>query len=325
MPKIITAHTGIPHITADDVGALLKAAIGDNDYLLSDTPEIFTATLLDNNTLQLSDAEIVIQGTHIRIQATDKVTIEQGQNGMKRIDFVVCRYSKDDNGIESAEVAVVKGTPSASPSAPVVMQGDVRNGETLHEMPLFRVEIEGFTVTSIKNVCETVNSLYSALQSVLGLQTTTKKNATNISKNTEAINAVKGIASDNKSKLNTIYSNNVLWSGGYYMNENQSITIPSVSSQPNGIILVFSDYSNGTANNWDFHSFVVPKYVVNKHNGSGHRFIMTTQLMALFCTKYLYISDKKISGNQYNKKSGKANSGVNYDNSRFVLRYVIGF
>ena len=153
MPKIITAHTGTPHITADDVGALLKAVIGNNDYLLSDTPETFTATLLDNNTLQLSDAEVVLQGTHIRIQATDKVTIEQGQNGMKRIDFIVCRYSKDDNGIESAEVAVVKGTPSASPSAPAVVQGDIRNGETLHEMPLFRVDIEGFTVTTIKNVC----------------------------------------------------------------------------------------------------------------------------------------------------------------------------
>lgn len=325
MPKIITAHTGTPHITADDVGALLKVAIGNNDYLLSDTPETFTATLLDNNTLQLSDAEVVLQGTHIRIQATDKVTIEQGQNGMKRIDFVVCRYSKDDNGIESAEVAVVKGAPSASPSAPVVVQGDIRNGATLHEMPLFRVDIEGFTVTTIKNVCETVKSLCSALQSILGLQTQTKKNATSISKLSETINATKSIANDNKTRLNTVYNNKLLWSGAYYMKDSHQITIPAISNQPNGIILVFSDYANGTANNWDFHSFVVHKHTVSKHNGSGHRFLMTTSLISLFCTKYLYISNTKISGHEYNTKKGTANSGVNYDNSRYVLRYVIGF
>ncbi len=325
MPKIITAHTGTPHITADDVGALLKAAIGNNDYLLSDTPETFTATLLDNNTLQLSDAEVVLQGTHIRIQATDKVTIEQGQNGMKRIDFVVCRYSKDDNGIESAEVAVVKGTPSASPSAPAVVQGDIRNGETLHEMPLFRVEIEGFTVTSIKNVCDTVNSLYSALQSITGLQTQSEKHTNSIMVSNVQIAGVKRIAEDNKTRLNTIYNNKLLWSGAYYMNGSQSITIPAISNQPNGIILVFSDYANGTANNWDFQSFVVHKNTVSKHNGSGHRFIMTTALLSLFCTKYLYISNTKISGHENNSKRGTANSGVKYENTRFVLRYVIGF
>lgn len=325
MPKIITAHTGTPHITADDVGALLKAAIGNNDYLLSDTPETFTAALLDNNTLQLSDAEVVLQGTHIRIQATDKVTIEQGQNGMKRIDFVVCRYSKDDNGVESAEVAIVKGTPSASPSAPVVAQGDIRNGATLHEMPLFRVEMEGFTVTSIKNVCETVNSLYMAMQSISGLKGGSKNHAVSIAALSTALNVTKSIANDNKTRVNNIYNHKVLWSGSYYMKDSHQITIPAISNQPNGIILVFSEYSNGSANNWDFQCFAVPKYVVNKHNGSGHRFLMTTSLISLFCTKYLYISNTKISGHEYNTKKGTANSGVNYDNSRFVLRYVIGF
>ena len=325
MPKIITAHTGTPHISANDVGALLKAAIGNNDYLLSDTPETFKATLLDNDTLQLSDAEIVMQGTHIRIGATDKVIIESGQNGMKRIDLVVCRYSRDDNGIEKAEIAIIKGVPSASPEMPTVVQGDIRNGATLHEMSLFKVEIEGFAITSITTVCETVNSLCSALQSILGLQTTTKNHTASISELSKTISSVKGVADDSKSKLNTIYSNKVLWSGAYYMNASHQITIPAISSQPNGIILIFSDYADGAAHNWDFHSFVVPKYLVSKHNGSGHRFIMTTELLQLFCTKYLYISNTKIIGHENNVKKGTSYSGVKYENSRFVLRYVIGF
>lgn len=325
MPKIITAHTGTPHISADDVGALLKAITGDNDYLLSDAPETFKAIMLDNNTIQLSDAEVVLQGTHIRIQETDKVVIEQGQNGMKRIDLIVCRYSKDDNGIESAEVAVVKGTPSSSPSLPVVEQGDIRNGAVLHEMPMFKIEIEGFTITSITNICQTINSLYTALQSISGLQKTIVSHTLAIDNAGRKITSVTSTADKNESKLNTIYSNNLLWSGTYYMTDKHSITIPSISKQPNGIILVFSDYADGAAHNWDFQSFAVPKYLVSKHSNSGHRFIMTTSLLSLFCTKYLYISDTKISGHEFNFKKGTANSGVKYDNSRFALRYVIGF
>lgn len=325
MPKIITAHTGTPHITADDVGALLKAAIGNNDYLLSDNPETFTATLLDNNTLQLSDAEVVLQGTHIRIQATDKVTIEQGQNGMKRIDFVVCRYSKDDNGIESAEVAVVKGTPSISPSAPAVVQGDIRSGETLHEMPLFRVEIEGFTVTSIKNVCDTVNSLYSALQSIAELEKLSKSHSSSINTLNIAKNTLLSITEMHSNQLTKIKTNNVLWSGAYYMDGGQAITIPSVQSQINGIILIFSSYANGEAKNYNFRSFVIPKYLVNKQSGCGHEFIMTSGLFSSFCYKYLYISNTSIKGHESNIKIGTGESGVKYANRDFVLRYVIGF
>ncbi len=331
MPKIITAHTGMPHITSNDVGALLKAVIGDNDYLLSDAPKTFTATLLDNNTVQLSTAEVVLQGTHVSILATDKVTIDPGQNGMKRIDLIVCRYIKDDNGIESAEIAVVKGTPSASPSIPVVIQGDIRNGATIHEMPLFKVEIEDFSVVSLENVCQTVSSLYSDLQSILNLEERSKDQAKFITKNSTAINNINADLEQVYTKLNKIYSTNLLWSGSLYMSKNHSITIPiakSTAFQPNGIILVFSECIEGTAKDQGFHSFVVPKYLV-KENDLGHRFTMVSGLLSSFCSKYLYISMSEmgtsIKGHENNTKSGTSASGVKYNNASFVLRYVIGF
>lgn len=324
MPKIITAHTGTPHITADDVGALLKAAIGNNDYLLSDTPETFTAKLLDNNTLQLSNAEVVLQGTHIRIQATDKVTIEQGQNGMKRIDFVVCRYSKDDNGIENAEIAVVKGTPSISPNAPVVTQCDIRNGATIHEMPLFKVEIEGFAITAITNVCYTLNSLHSALQSIAGLQSANKTHSISLSNITLQLSQLSGKVFENIASINAIKANNLLWSGALYMNANHSITIPSIANQTNGIILVFSYYTNGESAEREFQCFFVPKYLISKQSGNGHRFTMVYGLLSSFCVKYLYITNTTIKGHENNNKSGTASSGVKYNNANFVLRYVIG-
>lgn len=323
MPKIITGHTGTPHITADDVGALLKAIIGSNDYLLNDNSANFTATLLENNVVQLSDAEIVLQGTHIRVQATDTATIEQGQNGMKRLDLIVCRYTKTDNGIESATIDVVKGTPAASdPALPAVTQGDIRGGALLHEMPLFKVELDGFSVASITNVCSTIASLKAAFSAFSGnIADLHQKIQSNYN---SAMDSIENLSYSMNTQFANIKANNLLWSGVYYMNENHTVNLAKpISEQTNGIILVFSNYSNGQEQNYDFQSFVVPKWLVNKHSGAGHQFPLFGGLVSVFATKYLYISDKTIKGHNNNVKSG---SGiVPYNNSAFVLRYVIGF
>jgi hypothetical protein len=42
-----------------------------------------------------------------------------------------------------------------------------------------------------------------------------------------------------------------------------------------------------------------------------------------FGAKYLYIYDNRITGHETNTASG-ANSGVTFNNSQYVLRYVIG-
>lgn len=320
MPKIVTAHTGVPHITADDVGALHQKIIGCNDYLLSDKPEEFKAVMLNADTLQMPEAEIVVQGTHIRILNTDKIKIEAGQSGLKRIDYIVCRYTKKNDGVENAEIDVVKGTASSTPALPVLAQGDIRNGATVHEMPLFMVEINGVSIEAVTSVCETVKSLYAAFQmlsnqseSIRGLNgkaTRLEEKLKATDSNTEAIQ-----------KINT---NNLLWSGAYYMSSSHKVNLSSpVSEQTNGIILVFTGYANGSARNDDIQCFVVPKWVVNKHNGGNNKFPLFGGLASVFAMKGLYISDTAITGHDNNTKSG---SGViPFNNSAFVLRYVIGF
>ena len=103
-----------------------------------------------------------------------------------------------------------------------------------------------------------------------------------------------------------------------------------ISAQANGIVLIFSYYNEETksAEDWDWHSFFVPKFFVNAYNdqlisGSGMRFFMTTGNFATICTKYLYIYNNKIKGHDNNNLSGTA-SGITYNNAKFVLRYVIG-
>lgn len=117
----------------------------------------------------------------------------------------------------------------------------------------------------------------------------------------------------------------VLWSGAYYVNENQTVTLSEkVSKQPSGISLVFSEYYDGEAKNQTFISFFISKKLVATHAGKGHSFVLCTSNFSYMGTKYLYISDDKITGHANNALTGTASTGVKYTNNRFVLRYVIG-
>lgn len=121
--------------------------------------------------------------------------------------------------------------------------------------------------------------------------------------------------------------NHVLWSGGYYMTEGHEITLSeSVTSQPNGIVLVFSEYADGASKNQNFQTFFVPKHAVKTHAGQGFTFKMANATLSLFATKYLYIYNTSIKGyanNSYVDTAATA-SGLKRTNNRFVLRYVVG-
>lgn len=118
----------------------------------------------------------------------------------------------------------------------------------------------------------------------------------------------------------------VLWSGGYYMTATHTINLSEkVSQQKSGIVLVFSRYSGGQAQNYHFNHFFISKEWVRLHGGTGCSFILTSDgLFGLMGSKYLYIHDDKIGGNDVNGEAGTGTSGITYNNAGFVLRYVIG-
>ena len=118
--------------------------------------------------------------------------------------------------------------------------------------------------------------------------------------------------------------NKILWSGGMYMTGGHVIAFSEpASKQPNGIVLVFSEYYDGEAKNQTFVSHFVHKQAINAHSGSGHSFFMCTSNVAYCATKYLYIRDDGITGHNNNSLE-LTGSGLTLNNNRFVLRYVIG-
>ena len=122
------------------------------------------------------------------------------------------------------------------------------------------------------------------------------------------------------------FDGHLLWSGAYYMTASHTITLSEpISKQRSGIVLVFSRYSSSTAQDYHFQTFFVPKMQIANHVGCGHTFMLTTDgSFSLFASKYLYINDATIVGNNNNTASGTGACGITYDNSGFVLRYVIG-
>lgn len=126
------------------------------------------------------------------------------------------------------------------------------------------------------------------------------------------------------------YSNSkILWNGNgeaYYMNASQTAELSeNISDQTNGIVLVFCRFSQGVAQKYHFSTHFVPKVQIAQFGGCGHSFLLTSDgTFSLFASKYLYIHDSKIVGNDVNETAGTGACGIQYTNSGFVLRYVIG-
>lgn len=113
----------------------------------------------------------------------------------------------------------------------------------------------------------------------------------------------------------TILDSRILWSGDDALTGEIYLNV-SISSQTNGIVLVFSDGTN-------YQHLYVPKTFIGANEGKGNTFIMTSTNFAKIGSKVISISNTKLVGTDSNSSSGTSN-GITYDNSAFNLKYVIG-
>ena len=113
----------------------------------------------------------------------------------------------------------------------------------------------------------------------------------------------------------------------WYMDGAKTVLLEeTISSQQNGLILVWSFY-NGGAKNWGWNFTVIPKIFVpdNPDGGGMSTFMSEAATLGNVGVKYIYVRDDRIIGNDNNAKSGTGPSGIKYYNNRFVLRWVYGF
>lgn len=113
----------------------------------------------------------------------------------------------------------------------------------------------------------------------------------------------------------------VLWSGdGYHMDGSQTINFSQpLSYQLNGAIFCWCYCGNGAVQNDNWLYFFVPKNHVLNHDSSS--VCMDAPYSGM--KKSLYISDEEAVGVDTNATSGTTN-GIAWNNTNYVLRYVIG-
>ena len=109
---------------------------------------------------------------------------------------------------------------------------------------------------------------------------------------------------------------------GIQMINGQVITLSQkISDQLTGIVIVWSAYKNGAAQNYGWDYQFIPKHHAIYANGEGCSHVMSTDNInsATICKKYVYVYDDKIGGNAAND-----DTGTGFANNAKVLRAVWG-
>lgn len=134
------------HVKASQLGRLLAGTTGGGRYVLG-TQEHMAATMQTANLVRIGTGDFVMDNRYITNEAYVDLTVGSGQSGYNRNDLVCVRYERDGSGIETADLVVVKGTPTAGEAAdPSFAHGSIVDGDSLAEFPLWRLPIEGLNV-----------------------------------------------------------------------------------------------------------------------------------------------------------------------------------
>ena len=119
--------------------------------------------LASNNSLKIRSGMLAHHGniSSVKIGTYDEVGLSNGSQGMKRIDLVVCRYTKNaETEVESCDWVVIMGTPAASnPVAPAYTVGNLQDGDLVDDCPIFEVHYDGINVTEVKKLVSVVSNL----------------------------------------------------------------------------------------------------------------------------------------------------------------------
>ena len=185
--KIVSGRTGSPHVTSQQFRQMLEGIIGQGSYIIT-SGENLKPELSSNNLLKIRSGMMAHHGciSCVDIGTYDEVTLTNGSQGMKRIDLIVNRYTRNaETEVENCSWKVIHGTPVASnPAVPAYTSGNLQNGDLVDECPAFEVHYDGINVTEVKSLLSVADGL-SELSSNL-----TKANniLTNMESNLMAIN-----------------------------------------------------------------------------------------------------------------------------------------
>lgn len=176
--KIVSGRTGSPHVTSQQFRQMLEGIIGQGSYIIT-SGENLKPELSSNNLLKIRSGMMAHHGciSCVDIGTYDEVTLTNGSQGMKRIDLIVNRYTRNaETEVENCSWKVIQGKPVASnPAVPAYTSGNLQNGDLVDECPAFEVHYDGINVTEVKSLLSVTDGL-SGLSSNLTKTNTVLEN-----------------------------------------------------------------------------------------------------------------------------------------------------
>ena len=155
----VTSAQDGPHIKSSDDARAYAGLFGNGAYVFK-TGEKMSASMVDSNTLRILEGDSLFCGRKWNIRNFEDITIENGTPGLKRIDLVVAHFETSPK--EELTLVVYKGVEveEGDPVVPTHITGDLNMGDTVAEMPLYTVSLNGLTVGTPSQQFIVVDDLY---------------------------------------------------------------------------------------------------------------------------------------------------------------------
>lgn len=146
------------HINAADDRAIWEAVIGMDGVV--NVGQKLKATLISNNLLRVYDGALVVGGAVGRIPfgEYEDITINNGTQNQLRNDLVVAQIEAN-GAIENMKLHYIQGVPGEVAKDPDYTAGNVYEGETLRQYPLYRVKLNGLNVEAVEPLFEVLPNL----------------------------------------------------------------------------------------------------------------------------------------------------------------------
>lgn len=218
--KIVSGRTGLPHVTSQQFRQMLEGIIGQGSYIIT-SGENLKPELSSNNLLKIRSGMMAHHGciSCVDIGTYDEVTLTNGSQGMKRIDLIVNRYTRNaETEVENCSWKVIQGKPVASnPAVPAYTSGNLQNGDTVDECPVFEVHFDGINVTEVKSLLSVTDGLSGLSSNLTKANSKITTTNTNLAKTNTVLENRKPIIVDSTAQGTVNWdTNNFLKSGITY-------------------------------------------------------------------------------------------------------------
>ena len=192
MPHFVTSAQGKAHVTSANAAHLTAGLLGNGCYVLPIGQKL-ACTMTDSNTLRVLFGVASVCGRQWEIEGDyEEVNIDNGVPGYNRTDLLVCRIETAPQ--ETIELKVYKGEETTgTPVVPGHVEGDLNDGDTVCEMPICSVRVNGINPQAPEMLAKESIDIMALLQELRDYK----------SQNDEAVSSAASAASAAKSAAAT--------------------------------------------------------------------------------------------------------------------------